>query len=354
MKNCIFEITEKKEMPKTPDFFNLSALSFDYKKNAKQPRKWLEFLNQLFPEDYEKDQIIALQQWFGYCISGKTDLQKMLMIIGLRRCGKGTISKILTEILGSNNVTNPTLNSFCENKGMQSIIGRSLAIFNDVRLGYKADNTIAVERLLSISGEDSISVPRMYKKAIELKPKCRIMMISNILPKLNDQSTALASRFLILKINQSFLGKENIALFEQLKKELPLIFNCGIDGLRKITDLGLIKEPDTSKKIREELEGLQSPVSSFVKEFCYVEKDYFEKKDDLYKSWKIWCDESGLRPTGKKVFFRDLDSIYPCLKSIQKRFGYERHYVLTGIGLNPDGRKNESQNDDKKWDGYND
>ena len=343
MKNCIFEITEKKKIPKTPDFFNLSALSFDYKEGSAKPYKWFKFLDSIWPEKSEKDQIQALKQWFGYCISGKTDLQKILMIIGLKRCGKGTIARTLTQILGENQVTNPTLNSFCENKGMQSIIGRSLAIFNDIRLGYKNDSTIAVERFLSISGEDIISVPRMYRQALELRPKCRIMMISNMLPKFNDQSTALASRFIVLKICRSFIGKEDLQLFENIKAELPGIFNWALKGLDEIKEIGIIEEPKISEIIREELEGLQSPVSSFVKEFCMIGDIYEEERDKIYQSWKNWSDENGTKPTSKRVFYRDLDSIHPQLKLLQKRNIGKRVYYFIGICLSEEGHENEAK-----------
>jgi phage/plasmid-associated DNA primase len=41
----------------------------------------------------EAEEIGTLQEWFGYILSGRTDLQKILLLIGPRRSGKGTTSR---------------------------------------------------------------------------------------------------------------------------------------------------------------------------------------------------------------------------------------------------------------------
>lgn len=73
-------------------------MPFPYDPDAPAPRRWLEFLHQLWPNDEEP--IEALRDWFGYVLSGRTDLQKIFMIIGPLRSGKGTISRILTAMIG--------------------------------------------------------------------------------------------------------------------------------------------------------------------------------------------------------------------------------------------------------------
>jgi hypothetical protein len=80
-----------------------------------------------------------------------------------------------------------------------------------------------VERLLSISGEDSISVDRKFLGSINLKLPTRFVFLTNELLRLSDVSTALAGRFLVLKLTRSFYGQEDPTLTEALFAELPEI-----------------------------------------------------------------------------------------------------------------------------------
>jgi putative DNA primase/helicase len=77
------------------------SVPFDYDPNAPTPERWLTFLKELWPDD--ADSIKALQEFFGYVISGRTDLQKMLLLVGPTRSGKGTIARILTALIGRGN-----------------------------------------------------------------------------------------------------------------------------------------------------------------------------------------------------------------------------------------------------------
>jgi putative DNA primase/helicase len=128
--------------PLTPGFFSLVSVPFPYDEDAPSPTASLEFLHQLWPDDEQA--IEALRDWFGYVLSGRSDLQKIFVIIGPIHSGKGTIARILTA--------------------MMPLLGRSLAIVSDARLGPKTDTRAVIERMLSISGEDSITVNRKFKR----------------------------------------------------------------------------------------------------------------------------------------------------------------------------------------------
>ena len=70
---------------------------------------WYEFLHQLFDGDLES--LDLLQEWFGYCLTGDTSQQKMLLIVGPKRSGKGTLARVLAKLIGAGNVCGPTTSS---------------------------------------------------------------------------------------------------------------------------------------------------------------------------------------------------------------------------------------------------
>lgn len=88
----------------------------------------------------------------------------MLLLVGPRRSGKGTIGRILTGLIGAANVVGPTTSSLAGPFGLQPLIGKSLAIVSDARFAGEHVGTV-VERLLCISGEDRLTIDRKFLSA---------------------------------------------------------------------------------------------------------------------------------------------------------------------------------------------
>jgi putative DNA primase/helicase len=127
------------------------------------------------------------------------------------------------------NVAGPTLASLGTNFGLQPLLGKSLAVVSDARLGT-ANPGAVVERLLSISGEDALTVDVKYREPWTGKLGARFVVISNELPNLGDASGAVATRFLVLSLTQTWLGQEDPTLTDKLLGELPAVLGCHWKG----------------------------------------------------------------------------------------------------------------------------
>lgn len=130
--NGLLHVDTRKLMPHTPRFFTRVSVPFDFDPAAPEPSEWLNFLDQLWPND--PDSKATLQQFFGYVLSGRTDLHKILLLIGPTRSGKGTIARVLAALIGAGNVAGPTLASLGTNFGLAPLLGKPLALVSDARL----------------------------------------------------------------------------------------------------------------------------------------------------------------------------------------------------------------------------
>ena len=212
----------------------------------------------------------ALQEAVGYLLGGDTSQQKMFLLVGPKRAGKGTIGRVLTGLLGAHNVAAPTLASLSTNFGLSPLIGKPLALISDARLSGRTDSSAVVERLLSISGEDSLTVDRKYKEPWTGRLPTRLVLMTNELPRLADASGALASRFIVLVLTQSFYGRENTQLTETLLSEAPGIFNWALDGLDRLNERGHFVNPESGSDAIQQLEDLSSPVTAFLRDACIM------------------------------------------------------------------------------------
>ena len=323
--------------PATPTFFSRNALEFSFDLDAPPPTKWLLFLNDLWPDDAEA--IGTLQEIAGYLLTPDTYQQKIFLIVGPKRSGKGTIGRVLRHLLGRTNVCGPTLAGLSQNFGLAPLIDKHLATISDARLGSRADQAIIAERLLSISGEDALTIDRKYRPAWTGTLTTRFLLLTNELPRLADASGALASRFIVLTIERSFFGREDHGLINRLVTELPGILNWAIEGYHRLAERGHFIQPTSSAEAIQNLEDLGSPVGAFVRDRCIVGSEHIVEKTILFVRWKEWCEEEGrTRPGNVATFGRDLHAIVPALRTSRSQSDYDRLsskrvWKYEGIGL---------------------
>ncbi|MEZ6152371.1 MAG: phage/plasmid primase, P4 family [Pirellulaceae bacterium] len=266
-RSSLLHLPTMKRYPPTPAFFTFNALDYDPDPEAKPPQAWIDFVTQVF--DGDRESINLLQEWFGYCLTGDNSQQKMLLIVGPKRSGKGTIARILSKLIGTSNVCGPTTSSLAGPFGLQPLLGKTLAVVSDAR--FHGENIMTVvERLLCISGEDTVTVDRKHMISTTLKLKTRFMFLSNELPRFQDSSGALPGRFVILAMTQSFYGKEDIGLTDRLLVELPGILNWAIEGWRRLRERGQFLMPLAVEEMVQEMQDLASPLGAFVRDSCYV------------------------------------------------------------------------------------
>lgn len=311
----------------TPLLMNVNSLSFEYDPKASQPTTWIQFLNDIFQNDQES--ISLLQEWIGYLLTQDTRQHKILLMVGPPRSGKGTIGRILRELLGYHNVAGPTLSSLAGEFGLQPLLNQSLALISDARIGGKSGNSTIVERLLSISGEDPLTINRKHLPSLTVQLPTRIMMMSNELPDMRDSSGALTNRFLVLTLKKSWLGKEDPALFNRLRCELSGILLWALQGLTRLGERRYFIQPTSSTQTIEELEAMSSPIRAFVLEKCELNSYVVVPVTELFNSWRDWCSTTGYSHPGNiQSFGKNLRAAFPLIevKRPQEDLIRERYY----------------------------
>lgn len=333
VKNGLLHVPDRRLHAHSPAFWSHHALPFDFDPAAPKPERWLAFLHELWGDD--ESSISVLQESIGYLIGGDTRQQKIFLLVGPKRSGKGTIGRVLTGLLGKHNVAAPTLAGMATNFGLSPLIGRPLALISDARLSTKGDASIVVERLLSVSGEDSITVDRKYRDPWTGRLPSRFLVLTNELPRLADSSGALSSRFVLLVLTKSFYGREDPTLTDQLLGEATGILNWALDGLDRLNQRGYFVQPASGAEALRQLEDLASPVAAFIRDRCHVDVAASVGVDDLWAAWRTWCEEDNRHPGTKAVFGRDLRAAVPTLRRERHRSD-GRQYTYGGIGLGGD------------------
>lgn len=290
----------------TPDHRCRFALDFAYNPTAPLPTDFLTFLQSIWGDDTE--QKVMLLEWIGYLLSGRTDFQKIFLMIGPPRSGKGTILRLIQHIFGRAACPFKAA-TLGERFQVGALAGKSVAYDPDVRRAAITDGSESksVEMLLSISGEDQIVLEQKYLKSAFGKLGARLMLCTNTGAfRMADVGAALSTRLLVSTMTESFLGKEDTRLDAKLRLEVPGILALAIHGLCALSARGRFVEPESSQEEKRTIERSETPMLVFLDERCERgspnDESYNVKCSTLYEELSKWCAETGHRRPSDTTF----------------------------------------------------
>lgn len=304
LSNCW---VDERQVPRdySPAVFNLAAAKYAWEIKAQCPNT-LAWLNSIL----SADDVRLLRQWLGYLMSKRTDLQKMLVIIGPPRSGKGTLLWLMEELLGPGATASVArFDLLTGTFGLQPLLGTSLTVLPDVRWSTK-DAADAVPVLLSVSGEDIQDVHRKNLKVWRGRLDTRFVIASNDTPALADASGALAGRMLMIEMDQTFLGREDPGLKDRIRPELPGILQWALMGLQELVEEGRFSEPEASAAAREEVRQTSNPVYLFVEDVCTLGPHGMVPLEDLYRAYEYWCQKNGFNKLPSTILVRQLKNTF--------------------------------------------
>ena len=139
---------------------------------------------------------------------------------------------------------------------------------------------------------------------------------------------------LLLRLTQSWYGKEDPALFERLSRELPGILLWAIEGWQRLRERRYFAQPESGREMLGQMEDLGSPIGRFIRECCVVGAGRQVSKAELYQRWTQWCGKTGREQPGDAgTFGRNLLAAEANIRSSQRRAGEKRVPTYLGIGL---------------------
>jgi putative DNA primase/helicase len=291
--NGVYDVTADALLPHTPERFNLQSVPFPFDPAATAPT-WQWFLDDVLPGDVQAHAF--LQEWFGYVLSGRTDLEKIANLMGQPRCGKGTVADTLSALVGAENVAAPTIPSLVGTFGEQPLLGKTLAVFSDISWAHR-DIVSGVEIIKAISGRDARDVQRKNREVWHGKLGARFMIMGNDMPKFTDASGAFTGRMIHVQFPGSFFGRERPGVKAALLDELPGILNWALAGLKRLTENGRFTQPRSGEELAAEVRRQQSPVQAFLDDTCALVDPASVPPvplDELHPVYRAWAKQSDM------------------------------------------------------------
>jgi putative DNA primase/helicase len=235
--------------------------------------------------------------------------QKMLMLLGPPRCGKGNIGRVLHALVGDANFSGGELSSFATDSYLDGLRTKSVVFIGDAE--KKVSSMIinqVIGRIKAVSGNDAVSFHRMYVGPISCTLPVRITIGANSLPNLFDDSGALGSRMMLLPFGKSYLDREDLGLGQRLTEEIAGVAAWALEGLRRLNTNGKFTRPEVSLNEIRLIQEAYSPISRFVAECCVIDPNVRCSSNDVYNTYRAWALAEGediIRPKAFTSSLRD-------------------------------------------------
>jgi putative DNA primase/helicase len=303
LKNGLLNIYTRELKPHTPTFVSLVQSPVEYDPSAKCPiwlgcvRDWMEG-----PEVEKKS--LLLQQFSGYCLSSSMQYDKALFLVGDGGNGKSTFVDTISRVIGQDATSHIDLEGLYGQYGMKGLIGKRLNIIEEVHGNYYQSNKL--KKL--ISGEP-VTIDIKYKDQFSFRPQTKFIFAVNIMPRVDDTSTATERRICAIQFLNNFRNNPNTQLRSDrglLGGELPGILNWMLDGAKNLSEsVGFVVTHEQISMLSEYRQE-NSSVEGFISEVIEKDEDAEVTVRDLYEEYKTYCIKDGRKFKGAISFVKEM------------------------------------------------
>lgn len=321
-------------LPHTPNWFSMVRLPYNYDPAATCP-KFDAFLEKNLEMDPERIKI--LQEWAGYLLLPDTGERRFLVLEGEGRNGKSVYMAAITAMLGIENCSFVTLESFSRPFDRAATIGKLVNMCTDVGEIDK----VAEGSIKAYTSGDPIFFDRKGVSPITCLPTARLMMAWNNRPRFSDRSSAIWDRMLLIPWNYRITDKERVRNMDkgwwwEKNGELPGIFNWAIEGLSRLRSQGGFTKSEVVTSSVDDYRDEANPVRIFLKE-NFERSDSAVRTSFAYELYSTWSERNGYGQVNERNFGKELKRVFSDHVERKKgRHGDSRFWYYHGICFSHD------------------
>jgi len=286
-----------------------------------------------------------LQRMFGDAVGADRSIEKICLVPGPRRAGKGTLFAALMSVVRREAVAVTSFYALGGDRfGLAPLVGASVAVLPDAHVAGLSDGTLAVEVLKTISGNDPVSVRDLYSPAQpNVQMGVRFWIFCNDPPeKLLDNSGALASRFVVWPMVRSFESVQDPRVKQRVATEGAGIAVWALVGWRDLWSMQvpMLASSEDGEAIRQEMMYMSSPLTRYVDDRLSTGQGLSVELGELHEDYVRWCEANGHdHPVGRNKLSTRLMTLVHGMRVVRRpkpENKSQKMTVLCGLHIRPD------------------
>jgi P4 family phage/plasmid primase-like protien len=321
--------------PLSDDWFCAFQLDYAFDPAADCPI-WQQFIYSAMQGDMER--IAILQEWAGYCLTGRNEYQRFLAMEGDGGNGKTVYTAGITAMLGTENISRVALEKFGGQFDLSTTIGKAVNICGDVG---ELDRAAEAE-LKQFTGGDVMQFDRKNKTPLTAKPTAKLILSWNLRPRFADRSDGLWRRMVLIPFNYRPKPHEIVRGMDEARwwienGQAPGILLWAIAGLRRLRDQGDFTRSKVVESAIDDYRIGANPALEFLTEFVQVEEGHRISKIRLYEMYQHFCQKTGHKhPLAQRAFGREVKKRFPDAIDTKVSIGNQRENGYEGLKFTSD------------------
>ena len=312
VQNGLLNIFEQKLEKFTPEKIFFSKLPCEYKPE----NKCIKIKSFIADICGDHSDIETIRQFIGSCLLRENRFEKMLMCIGGGRNGKTKLAELIKKFLGTENVSGLQPSSFENPESFQTYLlhGKLVNMYMDISKQAFKNTSL----LKSLTGRDTISVPRKYKTPLTFTNSCKFIFGANDLPMSYDISSGFWQRWLLISLPYTFVyqrDKDKVAESDKHKykirndniiddicdeKELSGMLNWVLNGLKELLKTSSFSYKYTPEEVQTMWIRESDSFAAFFMDVCEYEYGYQIEKQEMKKAYVEYCKTHKIKILGDK------------------------------------------------------
>ncbi len=314
LENGLLDVHAKELKPHTPHFFCTIRIPLTYDPQVDCPR-----IRQFFKEVLRPEDILVMEELFGYCLIPDYTIQKAFLFLGDGLNGKSTLIELLKNFLGKDNCSNISIQGLeTRTFAVADLFGKLANLYADIpstKMKY-------VGLFKMLTGGDTVGAEKKFKDRFSFNNTARLIFSTNKPPQIEEDTLAFWRRWIFINFPNKFEGKQaNKQLLQKLikKKELSGLLNIALQGLERLFNKQTYSYELSPDEIAEWHLRLSDPLYAFIEDRCETSDLAWIPKDDLYKAFIDYCNKQNIPRIGKESFGRALKNVKNANVTSQKR-----------------------------------
>lgn len=332
----------------TPYIYNRYVLQFNHLETTDKPKMFFNFLEQILPD---KDSREFLLNWLAYVLIDGNYRQKALFLYGSGNNGKGVLSRLIYELVGSDNCTSLTVSQLIGDKNYY------LSQLHNTLLNISPDSSdrdkIDIGAFKTLTGNDKIQVRDIYSSPFTMIYTGKLIYSINKVPYFSDKDYAVMRRVEILDFPITIKQSDRIPNLEReiLEREGDLIFNYLLSRLKKLKEINFdFEAPQSVVDFTSSIMDQQDNLSIFLSDYIATVEDNIVMwsigLSEFYKEYREYAIEAGFNLLNRTNFKDNVVNWGHRRKDVSVEYGTNgKNYVFkfnkklntSSIDLNQDG-----------------
>lgn len=303
VRNGLLNIVTREFTPHSPNYVTLVQFPIDYDPLAVCP-VWEKCIDDWVEGEEDEGKKRLLQEFAGYCATSSMQYDKALFLIGDGANGKSTFVDTISRVIGRDAVSHIDLEGLYGQYGMKGLIGKRLNIIEEVQGNYYHSNKL--KKL--ISGE-MVTIDIKYKDQFTFRPQAKFIFAVNIMPRVDDTSTATERRTCIVSFNNTFRDNPNTTLRSGkglLAQELSGILNWMLAGAMMLREAGKFTVTDEQTRLLAEYRQENSSVDGFIAECLDFGEGYSVPTREVFDEYREFCQKDGRKFKSNISFTKEM------------------------------------------------